>query len=72
MTCKDIIETYLKEHGYDGLANNGCGCDVNDLAPCNGGPCWDCEPAYKVKGRESDIYVSLNELRKRYVEPDET
>ncbi len=26
MNCMEIIKAYLKEHGYDGLAGDECGC----------------------------------------------
>ena len=31
------VENYIRENGYDGLCNldnDGCGCLVDDLAPC--------------------------------------
>ena len=41
---------WLKAHGYDGLAGDACGCDVDDLYPCLDGydegtckPAWRCE-----------------------------
>lgn len=30
-----MIQQFLRENGYDGLCNEeGCGCLINDLAPC--------------------------------------
>jgi len=51
-TVLEIIATYLRENGYDGLCKGkaleeGCGCLLNDLAPC-GEPCMHCEPGYQV------------------------
>jgi hypothetical protein len=39
MNVKEIIETYLKENGYDGLQNyddTDCACYLDDLCPCGG------------------------------------
>ena len=47
MNVKKIVIQYLKEHGYDGLCNNGdCGCEIDDLVPCSE-DCSICEPGYK-------------------------
>jgi hypothetical protein len=48
MTVKDIIEKYLRENGYDGLAGEDCGCGLDDLAPCCEPIPADCVPAYRV------------------------
>jgi hypothetical protein len=45
MTVREIIEAYLKEHGYDGLCDDECGCSIDDLMECCSG---FCEPGYKV------------------------
>ena len=46
-TVKEIIATWLKDNGFDGLFHDSdCGCLVEDLAPC----CEDishCEPGYR-------------------------
>ena len=42
MNCKEIIEKYLRENGFDGIINNDCCCPVDDLASCFS----DCEPAH--------------------------
>ena len=34
-TVKAIVEQYLKANGYDGLASDYCGCQLDDLAPCD-------------------------------------
>ena len=46
MTVDEILESWLKEHGYDGLIGDECGCEIGDLVPCD---CWpsDCQPGYK-------------------------
>lgn len=49
MSVKEIVADYLKANGYDGLYNGDaeCGCDLDDLMPCEGNPCC-CQPGYKV------------------------
>ncbi len=47
-TVKDIIVEYLKANGFDGLCGDGCGCDIDHLAPCES-DCTGCKPAYKTK-----------------------
>ena len=44
---RDILKAWLKEHGYDGLYNEECGCEVDDLSP---GDCMTthCTAGYKV------------------------
>jgi len=55
MTCKEIIQDYLKTHGYDGLYNEmgECGCDGD--APCESGELPDCEPAYLHECKTCEI-----------------
>ncbi len=50
MEVEEILESWLKENGYDGLLNAGamCGCQIGDLIPCCGDGLRDCEPGYKV------------------------
>ena len=48
VTVKDIIISYLKSNGYDGLCNVECGCGVDDLFPCDR-PEEGCVPAHKVE-----------------------
>lgn len=57
MNVKDIVKKYLEFFEYDGLAgkcyNEGCGCGLNDLMPCeNASP--DCVPAKRFKCSQSD------------------
>jgi hypothetical protein len=48
VTIREIIVEYLRQHGYDGLCKDSCGCGLDDLAPCGGDP-MDCQPAHKRK-----------------------
>ena len=46
MKTGEIIKTYLRENGYDGLySDNDCACELDDLAPC-GEFQTDCEVGY--------------------------
>lgn len=47
MTVKEIVEDYLKKHGYDGLYQEDleCACLIEDLFPCE--TVGDCLPGYK-------------------------
>ena len=71
MNVREIIKTYLVEHGYDGLYAEECGCALDDLIPC-GDYAGDCQPGYKVRcdceehngwhvgpERDSDLWVKL-------------
>lgn len=44
MNVREIVIAHLKSIGADGLAADGCGCGIDDLAPC-GGDITDCKPA---------------------------
>ncbi len=48
MTVLDIVKSYLKENGYDGLYNPDalCACLRDDLAPCEDYT-MGCAPGYK-------------------------
>jgi hypothetical protein len=48
VTIREIIVEYLRQHGYDGLCGDSCGCGLDDLAPCGGDP-MDCQPAHRRK-----------------------
>ena len=47
MTLKEIAAEWLKEHGYEGLYSEYCGCKIDDLMPC-GEPDTECEPGHIV------------------------
>ena len=47
MEIRQITEKWLRANNYDGLVTEDCGCEVNDLMPCdNYKP--DCCAGYKV------------------------
>lgn len=43
-TVKEIVEEYLRQHGYDGLYHSvgECACEVGDLWPCYPDMSFDC------------------------------
>jgi len=47
MNLREIAIAWLKEHGFEGLGREGCGCEVDDLMPCDE-PGPDCQPGVKV------------------------
>jgi len=55
MNCLEIIKAYLKEHGFDGLYDGECGCEISDLAPC-GVDFSQCKPGYKVLPPDGQNY----------------
>jgi hypothetical protein len=44
-TIKGIVQQYLKQHGYDGLVGEECGC-AGDM-PCSESDIKDCRPGYR-------------------------
>ena len=47
MKClQQIVGEYLREHGYDGLCTDDCGCSIDDLGLCEESMS-NCVPAYK-------------------------
>lgn len=59
VTIPEIVEEWLKAHGYGGLTNDeDCGCALEDLAPCGGCMC-SCFPAYNHGPRDGvDFWMS--------------
>lgn len=47
-TVIDLVKQSLIDGGYDGLYNEygECGCDIDDLRPCDG-DFAGCKPGYK-------------------------
>jgi len=53
-TVGTIVRQYLREHGYDGLAGEHCGCSIEDFPPCEHiSP--DCVGAYVRKATQEDV-----------------
>ena len=47
ITIVDLLRDSLQQNGYDGLYNPGlCGCENDDLVPCDDHLCSDCLPGY--------------------------
>lgn len=53
LSVNRMVEDFLRLNGFGGLCTDGCGCAVDDLAPCMY-PSFDCIAAYKTicKGGE--------------------
>lgn len=57
MTIREIVQEYLQNNGYDGLAGDNCGCSFLEgekIMPCAEGitPCdnpADCLPGHQTK-----------------------
>ncbi len=47
MNIRQIVERWLRTNEYDGLCSDDCGCEVDDLMPCDNYEPY-CEPGYKV------------------------
>lgn len=49
----ELIASALRALGADGLCSGGCGCGLDDLAPC-GYPDDDCQAARRTIATEDD------------------
>lgn len=47
MNVKEIVKEYLEKNGFGGLHDDYCGCEINDLFPCDN-VCSNCIPGIKV------------------------
>lgn len=59
-TVARIVGAWLREHGYDGLYREECGCLLDDLIPCGGEGIDDCMAGYRHPcdcGGECDSHV---------------
>jgi len=71
MTAKEIIEQYLRKNGFDGLfvddwdtfGEDGCGCFLEDLCPCN--PEWmditKCKAGVRVENKDGSVGIGPKE-----------
>lgn len=64
MNGLEIIQSYLKQHGFDGLFSPGeCACLLEDLAPCGAEGIAECVAGYKHPGDdEYDFYVKSEKV----------
>ena len=44
---KNIVAEFLKRNGFDGLWNDECACEIDDLFPCAGHLSSRCRPGYR-------------------------
>jgi len=51
----DIIKEWLDKNGFDGLANEDCGCSKEDMCPLEHEDILQCEPAYAHKLTKEEI-----------------
>ena len=60
MDVKQIVKEYLIEYDYSGLVSeeNECGCELDDLFPCERDSIASCQPGYRHTcrgpGKEGD------------------
>lgn len=54
MTVQEITKEYLKANGFTGLYSEGCGCTIDDLAPC-GEMGFDCVAGYRRDCPECEL-----------------
>ena len=47
MNVREIVASYLKANGFDGLYSDECGCLLDDLMPCSSEGALTCKPGYK-------------------------
>lgn len=67
MTVKEIVIEHLKRFSYDGLYNpyESCGCEIDDLMPCDNCGISDCEPGYKSPcdcEDEHDFHIGVQDF----------
>lgn len=62
-TSREILKDRIVAIGADGLCNptEECGCDFDDLAPCDCLNLDECVPARKIR----DIYVAFSVCQER-------
>jgi len=68
MNVNEIIESWLKKRGYDGLCypEEECGCQIGDLMPCDS-YCGECQPGYLHK--DGLMYLAPEEEKPSVPQP---
>ncbi len=62
LTVRTMIHHLLVTLGYDGLCTDECGCELDDLMPCDGPNCADCVPGHtKTWIEDGDVCHGLRE-----------
>ena len=56
MNVREILAAWLREHGYDGLYTEDCGCQIDGLCPC-GEYDLGCEAGYLCRRSGYDIWI---------------
>jgi len=54
MDVKGIVKKYLEDNNLDGLVNEFCACDIENLFPCGMGECSKCLPAVRQEATEEE------------------
>jgi len=56
-TIKEMIREYLEKNGYDGLSCPWaeCGCEINDLMPCDGPEKDECFAGHRVEDPTGEV-----------------
>lgn len=78
-TVLEMVDQYLKAHGYDGLfrPDGECACQTSGLAPCDEIG-TDCEAGYYVAGCPEDcgeghtFHITREKPTPPQEQPDET
>ncbi|MGY5852438.1 MAG: hypothetical protein RTU92_02600 [Candidatus Thorarchaeota archaeon] len=60
----EIVAEYLKKNGFDGLVEEDgeCGCELDDLFPCQNEGALFCQAGYKVDcdcGENCEFHISI-------------
>lgn len=51
---REIVNEWLKVNGYEGLAGDDCGCEVDDLMPCDEPDVIHCVAGHKIPCPDGD------------------
>lgn len=62
VSCKMIVEEYLKKNNFDGLYCDDCGCTLKDLMPCGGEYAMNCIAGYKIETEDKcELFVGARD-----------